>query len=168
MATKKPLVSGSSPGTIQQLQSGDSIAQADIENLVSNLAAKAPLASPALTGTPTAPTATAGTNTTQVATTAFVTTAVASGGGGVAWSTVNVNTSMADDNAYVVTGARDMTLPASAAAGKQFIVHAYDATVRIVSNGNVITGVGSGNNLTIAVGETAHLVARTTGNLEIV
>lgn len=33
---------------------------------------KANLASPALTGTPTAPTATAGTNTTQVATTAFV------------------------------------------------------------------------------------------------
>ena len=33
---------------------------------------KAPLASPALTGTPTAPTATAGTNTTQLATTAFV------------------------------------------------------------------------------------------------
>lgn len=37
---------------------------------------RAPLASPALTGTPTAPTATAGTNTTQVATTAFVTSAV--------------------------------------------------------------------------------------------
>ena len=36
------------------------------------LAAKAPLASPALTGTPTAPTAAPGTNTTQVATTAFV------------------------------------------------------------------------------------------------
>ncbi len=36
----------------------------------------APLASPALTGTPTAPTATAGTNTTQIATTAFVSTAV--------------------------------------------------------------------------------------------
>ena len=33
---------------------------------------KAPLASPALTGTPTAPTATAGTNTTQIATTEFV------------------------------------------------------------------------------------------------
>ena len=40
------------------------------------LGTKAPLASPALTGTPTAPTATAGTNTTQIATTAFVTTAV--------------------------------------------------------------------------------------------
>jgi hypothetical protein len=37
---------------------------------------KAPLASPALTGTPTAPTATSGTNTTQLATTAFVKSAV--------------------------------------------------------------------------------------------
>ena len=36
----------------------------------------APLASPALTGTPTAPTATAGDNSTQIATTAFVTTAI--------------------------------------------------------------------------------------------
>ena len=44
---------------------------------------RAPLASPALTGTPTAPTAAAGTNTTQIATTAFVTSAiVASGGSG--------------------------------------------------------------------------------------
>ena len=40
------------------------------------LDAKAPLASPALTGTPTAPTATSGTNTTQIATTAFVKTAI--------------------------------------------------------------------------------------------
>ena len=37
---------------------------------------KAPKASPAFTGTPTAPTATAGTNTTQIATTAFVKMAV--------------------------------------------------------------------------------------------
>ena len=36
------------------------------------LAAKAPLASPAFTGTPIAPTAASGTNTTQIATTAFV------------------------------------------------------------------------------------------------
>jgi hypothetical protein len=41
----------------------------------------APLASPALTGTPTAPTATAGTNTTQIATTAFVSAAVVAAGG---------------------------------------------------------------------------------------
>jgi len=40
--------------------------------VTTNLALKAPLASPALTGIPTAPTATAATNTTQIATTAFV------------------------------------------------------------------------------------------------
>jgi len=44
-------------------------------DLQTALDAKAPLASPALTGTPTAPTASAGTSTTQLATTAFVTTA---------------------------------------------------------------------------------------------
>lgn len=48
------------------------ITEADVTNLVADLAAKAPLASPAFTGVPTAPTATAGTDTTQVATTAFV------------------------------------------------------------------------------------------------
>lgn len=42
---------------------------------------KAPLASPALTGAPTAPTAAPGTNTTQLATTAFVTAALAGAGG---------------------------------------------------------------------------------------
>jgi hypothetical protein len=53
------------------------IAESQVTNLVSDLAAKAPLASPTFTGTPAAPTATAGTNTTQVATTAFVSTAIA-------------------------------------------------------------------------------------------
>jgi len=52
-----------------------SLAESKITGLVSDLAAKAPLASPALTGTPTAPTAAPGTNTTQLATTAFVTAA---------------------------------------------------------------------------------------------
>lgn len=48
-----------------------------VTGLDAALAAKAPLSSPALTGTPTAPTAGGGTNTTQIATTAFVQTAVA-------------------------------------------------------------------------------------------
>lgn len=43
------------------------------------LSIKAPLNSPALTGTPTSTTAAAGTNTTQIATTAFVATAVSNG-----------------------------------------------------------------------------------------
>lgn len=46
---------------------------------------KANLASPALTGTPTAPTATAGTNTTQLATTAFVQAASSGIGVGQTW-----------------------------------------------------------------------------------
>lgn len=49
----------------------------EVTGLDTALAAKAPLASPALTGTPTAPTATAGNSSTQLATTAFVAAAVA-------------------------------------------------------------------------------------------
>jgi hypothetical protein len=45
--------------------------QSDVNNLPADLALKAPLASPALTGTPTAPTPTAGDNSTKVATTAL-------------------------------------------------------------------------------------------------
>ena len=59
-------------GKIAATASAIQIAESQVTNLVSDLAAKAPLASPALTGTPTAPTATTGTNTTQIATTAFV------------------------------------------------------------------------------------------------
>ena len=48
--------------------------------VTNSLATKAPLASPSLTGTPTAPTASSGTNNTQIATTAFVQAAVTGGG----------------------------------------------------------------------------------------
>jgi hypothetical protein len=48
------------------------IAQSKISGLTTALGLKAPLASPDLTGVPTAPTATAATNTTQIATTAYV------------------------------------------------------------------------------------------------
>lgn len=55
---------------------GGTLKRVSRSNLVAGLA---PLASPALTGTPTAPTAAPGTDTTQVATTEFVTDAIASG-----------------------------------------------------------------------------------------
>ncbi len=48
------------------------IVENDVTNLVTDLAAKAPLASPSFTGTPTTPTANAGSNTAQVANTQFV------------------------------------------------------------------------------------------------
>lgn len=47
------------------------IAESQVTNLVSDLALKAPLASPTFTGTPAAPAPSAGTNTTQLATTAY-------------------------------------------------------------------------------------------------
>jgi hypothetical protein len=51
-------------------------ATSEVTGLDAALSAKASLASPALTGTPTAPTASAGTSSTQLATTAFVAAAV--------------------------------------------------------------------------------------------
>lgn len=48
------------------------IVESDVSGLVSDLAAKAPIASPALTGTPTAPTPAAADNSTKLATTAYV------------------------------------------------------------------------------------------------
>lgn len=53
------------------------LAQSQVANLTTDLAAKAPLANAALTGTPTAPTASAGTSSTQISTTAFVASAIA-------------------------------------------------------------------------------------------
>jgi hypothetical protein len=47
-----------------------------VTGLQTALDAKAPLASPSLTGTPTAPTAASGTNTAQLATTGFVAAAI--------------------------------------------------------------------------------------------
>lgn len=52
---------------------------ADVTDLENVLGAKAPLASPALTGNPTAPTQATGNNSTRIANTAFVSTAVANG-----------------------------------------------------------------------------------------
>ncbi|MEI7780069.1 MAG: SGNH/GDSL hydrolase family protein, partial [Actinomycetes bacterium] len=53
------------------------IAESGVTNLLTDLAAKAPFASPALTGSPTAPTQTAADNSTKLATTAYADGAVA-------------------------------------------------------------------------------------------
>ena len=76
--------------------------QADLQTALdakgddADLALKAPLASPALTGNPTAPTQSAGNDSTRVATTAFVSTAVAS-------RTHAQTIGNGTDSAYVVT-----------------------------------------------------------------
>lgn len=61
--------------TIGAASSSHTHAQSDVTGLVAALALLAPLASPALTGNPTAPTQTAGNNSTRLATTAYVDTA---------------------------------------------------------------------------------------------
>ena len=70
---KGRVTGGTNPTTLAGYAISDAYTKTATDSL---LAAKAPLASPALTGTPTAPTATAGTSTTQLATTAFVTGAL--------------------------------------------------------------------------------------------
>ena len=65
----------SAPATLDTLKELSDALGADANfatTVTNNLALKAPLVSPALTGTPTAPTAAVGTDSTQVATTAFV------------------------------------------------------------------------------------------------
>jgi hypothetical protein len=99
---------------------GHTHAQSDITNLSTALSAKADLASPALTGNPTAPTQTAGNNSTRLATTAYVATAVAAVGGGggstlaVRRATVTSgNLVLTVNGAWaVVTGSPSMVLPA--------------------------------------------------------
>jgi hypothetical protein len=73
-----PLMDGvAAPGVLTTYARGDHKHPSDTAKAdVSALALKAPLASPALTGAPTAPTAAADTNTTQIATTAYVDRAV--------------------------------------------------------------------------------------------
>jgi hypothetical protein len=61
--------------TISSSNNTISISSSAISDWTAQFATKANIASPALTGTPTAPTAADGTNTTQIATTAFVQTA---------------------------------------------------------------------------------------------
>lgn len=78
MAAVKTAIAGlvaSAPGTLDTLNELATALGNDpsfATTITTNLAAKAPLASPALTGTPTAPTAAYNTNTTQLATTAHV------------------------------------------------------------------------------------------------
>lgn len=80
---------------------------------------KADLASPSLTGTPTAPTATAGTNTTQIATTAFVSTAVSNliDGAPGALDTLNeLAAALGDDANYASTITNALALKADLAS----------------------------------------------------
>lgn len=80
----RTMVSADIPSTIAANTTGtaaglsQNIAESQVTGLVNDLALKAPLDSPSLTGVPTAPTAASNANTAQIATTAMVQAAIAS------------------------------------------------------------------------------------------
>ena len=78
----------------------------NIDNLQTTLNNKAPLLSPALTGTPTAPTANVGTNTNQIATTEFVASTVNN-----VSLTVTKSESLPNTRAEILAKNTDFTVP---------------------------------------------------------
>ena len=119
----------------------------------------APLASPALTGTPTAPTATAGDNSTQIATTAFVTSAISGitgamvfkgtvGTGGTAGTSLPT-TGVKVGDTYKVASAGTYAGQA-AKVGDLFIATATTPTWAYVPSGDdaAVTSITAGTGLT--------------------
>jgi len=138
----------------------------------------AKLASPALTGTPTAPTATAGTNTTQIATTAFVTTAVSGvtgamvfkgtvGTGGTAGTALPTTGVKVGDTYKIVTAGTYASQAAK--VGDLFIATATTPTWAYVPSGDdaAVTQVtaGAGLNTTSADSSSDGGNITTTGTL---
>lgn len=130
---------------------------AEVTGLQTVLDAKAALASPALTGTPTAPTAAGGTNTTQIATTAFVAAAVSAlvGGAPGALDTLNeLAAALGDDANFATTitnglaeklakasNLSDLTDVAAARGNLGLATMATQAASNVAITGGAITGI---------------------------
>jgi hypothetical protein len=124
----------------------------NVDGLQTALDAKAPLASPALTGTPTAPTASNGTNNTQIATTAFVQTTVAANAGllGGSVTTTGSNKTLAVNEFCTVTSdGLTITLPASPAASATVGVSIGGSFTNTTIGRNGQNIMGLAENLTI-------------------
>lgn len=105
------------------------------------VATKADLASPALSGTPTAPTASSGSNTTQIATTAFVASAISSSGGGTVTS---VGVSSSD---LTVTGSPVTSSGTIALALNTVPVNKGGTGQTSYTDGQLLIGNSTGNTL---------------------
>lgn len=128
----------------------------DNTNLAAALNLKADLASPALTGTPTAPTATTGTNTTQIATTAFVQDAIATAsltlaanntaltqsGGVCTWTITNTL-----NNADVICSVREVS------SGEEVYCNITYTAANIVIKINSSTNIAAGTYRAVIIGQ---------------
>lgn len=134
------------------------------------LSGYAPLASPALTGTPTAPTATSGTSTTQLATTAYAMTAAANAVAGVAttFASSAENAAGTVENKAVdplgIREALNATGSAPVYACRAWVNFNGTGTVAIRASGNVssITDNGTGDytvNFTTAMPDANYAVS---------
>ena len=108
--------------------------------VTTSLGLKAPLASPALTGTPTAPTAASGTNTTQIATTEFVTAAVAGASGTYTDSSVDthLNTSTASSGEVLSWNGTDYDWVAQSVTGSIDNLSDVDTTTSAPTDGQAL------------------------------
>lgn len=155
------------------------VLESEVTNLVADLAAKAALASPALTGNPTAPTAAPGDNDTSIATTAFVTTAdnlkanlaspTLTGVPAAPTPAISTNTTQLATTAYVmdarekVVALIDGATPAlDASLGNEFtLVAAGDRTIAIPTGARdgkkiIIRHLASGGIRTLALNTGAN------------
>jgi hypothetical protein len=116
-------------------------------NISIDLSAYAPLASPALTGNPTAPTPTAGDNDTSIATTAFVTSAVTAGGG-------------TDE---VLEFANLAAFPATGTAGLVYVAQDTNKIYRWSASGGTTYATWDASTVTSVTLSGGNLVATNTG-----
>jgi len=129
--TASPLVNGT-------LSVGTSLLYSRQDHVHPTDTTRAPLNSPAFTGTPTAPTAASATNNTQVATTAFVRTAVSNLGGSGSASSVsweNVTNTPTTLSGYGITDA--LTLSSSS----NFVLSSTASNIYALKNSAQLTGV---------------------------
>lgn len=156
-ASATPLIDGTaSVGTSTRFARGDHVHPTDTT--------RAPLASPALTGTPTAPTAAVNTNTTQIATAAYVIgqTAAFTGHGDSAYTILATDRTVGTNAAF--TASRIWTLPAANAVnpGQEIVVADFQGTVTgvntlVISRAGADT-VNGGTSATISAANGAYLL----------
>lgn len=136
-------------------------AKLNISDAVISLAAKAPLASPALTGTPTSTTAAVGTNSTQIATTAFVIAENIR----LVYKDVDATvaiTAAVNNKVFIATKAsltQTFTLPAASTAGLQYTFICGDAGGEL----KILGSAGDTIKLKTAAGGTLLSIAADTG-----